>query len=168
MHRNTMPIFPPDCSLTTIDQRYDIWDTIGERNQPLGDLWPVWFEGDETLMRYMELLGKIPSIARFQIVILQVSPSGHEDIIAMGNTIPFFWPDISNQGSEAFAEPLETLPDGGFDTILSRGVLQAHARGEVSLESTLPIMSDQELYIPTSPPDGDTQHSIGTIRDCTA
>ncbi|KAG7008611.1 hypothetical protein G7Y79_00005g017520 [Physcia stellaris] len=145
-----MPILPPDCSLATIDQRCDIWDAICGSNQPLEALWPVWFEGDETQLRYMELLGKIPSIARFQIVVLQVSPSGHEDIIAMGNTIPFFWPEISNQGRKAFTETLETLPDGGFDTILSRGVLQAHARGEVSLESTLPITGDQELDIPTS------------------
>lgn len=145
-----MPILPSDCSLTTIDQRSDVWDDICGPNHPLEALWPVWFEGDETQMRYMDLLGKIPSIARFQIVILQVSPSGHEDIIAIGNTIPFFWPEISNQGSKAFAESLETLPDGGFDTILSRGVLQAQARGEVSLESTLPTTSDQELDVPTS------------------
>ena len=144
-----MPILPPDCSLTTIDQRSDIWDTL-DATHPLNTLWPAWFEGDESQTRYMDLLGKIPSLARFQIVILQNNPSGHEEVIAIGNTLPFFWPEISNQGSSAFPECLATLPDGGFDTILARGVLQAQVRDGVSHVSSTPITGDQELDLPTS------------------
>lgn len=148
LQQKMMPTVPPDCSITTLDLRPDIWDTINASTHPLAALWPVWSHKSKSYMRYFNLLGKTPSLARFQIVILQTDTSSQESVIASGHTVPFFWPEISNHGRKPPPECLATLPDGGFDTILARGVLQAHARGELSLGSTDPLTSDQELDLP--------------------
>ncbi|KAL8749880.1 MAG: hypothetical protein Q9199_007422 [Rusavskia elegans] len=71
----------------------------------------------------------------------------HENRTLKPPTVPFYWPEISSEGKKPSRKSLATLPDGGFDAILSRGVLQAQARGDLIFSD--PLAHHQELDLPT-------------------
>ncbi|XHG08879.1 hypothetical protein AWENTII_011968 [Aspergillus wentii] len=57
---------------------------------------------------------------------------GQETIAACGRSIPFYWPELDQIGGRVglstHPEVLKTLPDGGYDAILTRGFNQFLSR----------------------------------------
>ncbi|KAJ6000759.1 hypothetical protein N7481_001168 [Penicillium waksmanii] len=132
--------------LVTAAERPDLWHPT--HSDPSHGLFsfPQWSQG-AVFKRYYRQLGEIEELARYQTMIVRNSD---ERVVATGVCTPFFWPELAKAPTASLyshdtPECASTLPDGGWETILTRGVLQARARqGELPSDETLPLTGDQK------------------------
>ncbi|KFY17809.1 hypothetical protein V492_00365 [Pseudogymnoascus sp. VKM F-4246] len=123
----------------TAHSRPELWKVLRDETHPLNAAWPVFLDQDTCFQRYYRQLDKYDGLAEFQYAVVKES-CGYEKIVACGRSIPFYWPELDQVGGRAgldsHHEVLNTLPDTGYDAILSRGVNQYLRRqGILSLES---------------------------------
>ncbi|PLB49345.1 hypothetical protein P170DRAFT_447018 [Aspergillus steynii IBT 23096] len=138
----------PKYEIHNAKDRPDLWGTIEHPDHPLNTVWPVFIDQDETFTTYNPQLTQHEELARYQFMITETALDNSVSVVAYGQSVPFFWPEVKqaddNQPDREHPvgynchSILETLPDGGFDTILSRGVRQYLTRhglpgGSVSL-----------------------------------
>lgn len=130
----------------TAAERPDLWHpTHSDPNHGIFSF-PQWSQG-AVFKRYYRQLGEIEELARYQTMIVRNSD---ERVVATGVCTPFFWPELARAPTASLysydtPECALTLPDGGWETILTRGVLQARARqGELPSEETSPLTGDQK------------------------
>ncbi|KFZ18628.1 hypothetical protein V501_01108 [Pseudogymnoascus sp. VKM F-4519 (FW-2642)] len=139
--------------LRTAKERPDLWKALEELDHPLNALWPEFLDNDVPYKHYFGQLTKIPSLAKFQFVVVEHGVNGRETIIGLGRSIPFFWPELaettSTEQQSNASRLLDSLPDGGYDAILTRGVLQTLARE--SLPTTTLILSTDQPGIGIDP-----------------
>ena len=119
--------------------RPELWQVLEDETHPLNAAWPVFLDQDTCFQRYHRQLAKYDGLAEFQYAVVE-EICGHEKVIACGRSIPFYWPELDQVGGRAglnsHPELWNTLPDTGYDAILSRGVNQYLRRqGILSLES---------------------------------
>jgi hypothetical protein len=134
--------------LYTAQTRLDLWDALKDTNHPLNMAWPRFLENDLSQQHFSDTILKYSGLRKFQFAIVEPDPTGGETMIACGRSIPFFWPELEEVrdigGPSVYPHVLSSLPDGGWDTIVSRGIRQYFIREGLSL-SSLPILTrDQE------------------------
>ncbi|PLN86478.1 hypothetical protein BDW42DRAFT_200323 [Aspergillus taichungensis] len=116
----------------TAQSRPDLWPDWDNESHPFCSIWPKFFEGDLTDKFYLSKTRNYDELRKFQFFIVRQSPTEPEILVAFAQSIPFFWPELEaiggRTGLSSHPEVLQSLPDGGYDTILSRGVEQCHAR----------------------------------------
>ncbi|KAB8259061.1 hypothetical protein BDV32DRAFT_150773 [Aspergillus pseudonomiae] len=116
----------------TAQSRPDLWKVLEDPNHPLNAAWPLFLDQDIYFQYYCSQLNKIKAFACFQYIIVKVDNYGEEHIIACGRSVPFYWPELAKIGGKiALAQHpkvLHTLPDEGYDAILSRAFEQYFAR----------------------------------------
>lgn len=112
----------------TAQSRPDLWPDLNDESHPFCTIWANFLEGDLTDRFYFYKTRNYEELRRFQFFIVRQSPTEPETLVAFAQSIPFFWPELEaiggRTGLSSHPEVLQSLPDGGFDTILSRGVEQ--------------------------------------------
>ncbi|KAH8691176.1 hypothetical protein BGW36DRAFT_400522 [Talaromyces proteolyticus] len=103
-----------------------VWKDLDNPKHPLNLAWPEFLDQDETYKVYSPKLLEYPELSRYQFAVTRTNSSGRQQLIACARSIPFFWPELaevvdSEQDVYRSHKLLQTLPDGGYDTILSRG-----------------------------------------------
>lgn len=118
---------PGGLCLISAGARPDLFKLIHLNSAHPLNQWSSW--QSDSYVRHWKQLQALESLLPFQTVVLEDATG---DIIAASHSVPFFWPELpaeyvsgSSPVSRAWAC---TLPDGGWDAILARGVLQAKAR----------------------------------------
>ncbi|CAI7565845.1 unnamed protein product [Penicillium glandicola] len=111
--------------LHTAQSRPDLWEILKLPTHPLNAAWPVFIDQDNQL-------DSVEAFAPMQYAIVEIDTYGGEHIIACGRSVPFFWPELNRiggkKGLRQHPEVLHTLPDEGYDGILSRAFEQQLAR----------------------------------------
>ncbi|EZF33882.1 hypothetical protein H101_02565 [Trichophyton interdigitale H6] len=152
-------------------QRPDLLALVKKEDCPLIFMWPEFLDGAITTQRYFEKLYDFPQLAKYQLVAVHTL-DGTETIVGNGNCIPFFWRELAgirgdSKGSD-FARVLRTLPDGGFDTILARGVHQVIAREDTNkklepVALTHDQVKDMDSWTLTEPPNALSALAIAVL-----
>ncbi|EFQ96903.1 hypothetical protein MGYG_08826 [Nannizzia gypsea CBS 118893] len=146
MPANTDEKDPGKVTVYTGAQRPDLLALTKRDDCPLIYMWPEFLDGAITTQRHFEKLYDLPEFAKCQLVAVHTL-HGKETIVGNGNCIPFFWRELADIGNNSkasdFAAVLRTLPDGGFDTILARGVHQAVARKRKKKMEPVALTHDQ-------------------------
>lgn len=144
--KGTSASIPLGHRFVTAAERPDLWHpTHSDPNHGVFSF-PLWSQG-AVFKRYYRQLGEIKELARYQTMIIRNSD---ERVVATGVCTPFFWPELARAPTVSLyadgpPECASTLPDGGWETILARGVIQARARlGELPSDETLPLTGDQK------------------------
>jgi hypothetical protein len=134
-----------------VKERPDLWDTMEDPYHPLNTAWPAFLDQRITYQTYCPKLIEYDELARYQFVITETLPDGPASVVACARSIPFFWPEIrqgeENRKSKISRAVLETLPDGGYDTIPSRDVRQYLTRARLS-GAAVALTKDQEHDTP--------------------
>lgn len=129
----------------TAKERPDLWGALEDQDHPLNALWPKFLDNNVPFKHYFRQLTKIPSLAKYQFIIIEHEVNGRETIIGLGRSIPFFWPELAETSSTEqqsnASRLLGSLPDSGYDAILTRGVLQTLAREDLP---TLTMPADRK------------------------
>ncbi|KAJ5716403.1 hypothetical protein N7493_008314 [Penicillium malachiteum] len=136
-------------TIYTAFDRPDLLSALDHSDHPLNQLWPEFLDQDLTFQFFSRFLTRLKPLARFQFLAVETDPAtGNESVIGLARSIPFFWPDIATiQSVDSVSlsqnpKILQSLPDGGYDTILARGVQQCLAR-EGQLKEPLALTLDQ-------------------------
>ncbi|KAB8071264.1 hypothetical protein BDV29DRAFT_197466 [Aspergillus leporis] len=112
----------------TAQSRPDLWPVLDDPDHPFNAAWPAYFEGNKTGDFYLQRLINYDYLARFQHVMVWKNCDGKETPVACGHSVPFFWPELDAvkgcSDLASHADVLHSLPDGGFDTMISRAVEQ--------------------------------------------
>ncbi|KAG2420469.1 hypothetical protein HFD88_000081 [Aspergillus terreus] len=144
-----METLPDGCTLHTAESRPDLWETLKDPHHPLKLAWPEFLAHDIAFKRYHSKLKTLSSLARFQFAIVERTPEDEDDIIATGHSVPFFWPDLEQsvvgQSLSHSRHLLDTLPDGGYSSVLARGVHQAQVQETPLAGSTATTVDDENL-----------------------
>ncbi|PLB36845.1 GNAT family N-acetyltransferase [Aspergillus candidus] len=116
----------------TAQSRPDLWPDWNDRSHPFCTIWANFLRGDLTDDFYLSKTRNHEELRKFQFFIVRQSPAEPETLVAFAQSIPFFWPELEaiggRTGLSSDPEFLQSLPDGGYDTILSRGVEQCLVR----------------------------------------
>lgn len=119
----------PPYTIYTALSRPDLVDALDQPEHPLNLPWPEFLDQDLTYRIFSPFLFRLKPLARFQFLAVDRDPeTGKERVVGLFRSIPFFWPEIASTTSidSSYLSPnpqvLKTLPDGGYDTILARGV----------------------------------------------
>ncbi|KAL9637233.1 MAG: hypothetical protein Q9164_002319 [Protoblastenia rupestris] len=144
---------PIQYQLQSAQTRLDIWYALKEPSHPLNKAWPRFLKSNLTQKHFYDTLLERPGLRRYQFAATEPNPTGGETLIANGHSIPFFWPELEEArntgGLPANPHFLQRLLDGGWDTIVSRGVRQYLGREALS-SSSLPVLTtDQERDLMT-------------------
>lgn len=156
---------PSQCyQLHTAETRPDLWDAVEkDRDHPLNTAWPIFLDQDQSQVHFYNSILKYSGLRKFQFAIVARCPvTGRETTVAFGQSIPFFWPELEKEEEEKENEEAEvgdggsggllsahsriwqSLPDGGWDTIVSRGVRQYLAREGLLSSSALPVITKEQ------------------------
>ncbi|PLB53954.1 hypothetical protein P170DRAFT_482148 [Aspergillus steynii IBT 23096] len=127
--------------------------------------WPPFFRGSPTLNTYLPRLIDYTGLLRYQYVMVWQDHTGQETLVANAYSMPFFWPELAEfqhrkshdsdtAGTDKTSLPgedgirvLDTLPDGGYETILARAVEQFFVRQNLPAMSP-PLTHDQARDMP--------------------
>ncbi|RSL52250.1 hypothetical protein CEP54_011026 [Fusarium duplospermum] len=114
--------------LYTAHTRPDLWDHLQDPNHPLNTAWPYFLERDQTLLSLSSHICKFQGLRKFQYVISERNDAGDEELVACGRSIPFFWHELrgveKDGGLDLNPRLFQSLPDGGWDTMVARGIRQ--------------------------------------------
>ncbi|KAJ5814022.1 uncharacterized protein N7503_000772 [Penicillium pulvis] len=118
--------------LYTAQSRPDLWEILKSPSHPLNAAWPTFIDQDKYFQHYCSQLDRFEAFAPMQYAIVDVDTHGGEHIIACGRSVPFYWPELDRiggkRGLRQHPEILHSLPDEGYDGILSRAFEQQLAR----------------------------------------
>ncbi|KAF4629505.1 hypothetical protein G7Y89_g8644 [Cudoniella acicularis] len=133
----------PLCQVHTAETRPDLWDALKDENHPLNQAWPLFLDQDLSQQHFTPKLLQYRGLRKFQFAVVELDQTGHEILVACARSVPFFWPELEEirDGNvrELSAHPdiLQSLPDGGWDTIISRGIRQYCFRENISTISPI-------------------------------
>jgi GNAT superfamily N-acetyltransferase len=113
-----MTIDDDQFAIASAEQRPDLIPAFAELATPV---WPSFIAGDRAIVDHWDRLFCI-GLARFQFLVLRVTRSGAEQVVATSNSVPFFWAHPDDDAS---------LPDDGWDAVLTAGV-EAFAAGRTA------------------------------------
>lgn len=123
--------------LYTAQSRPELWKQLEDERHPLNTSWPLFLDQDTCYKKYCSRLSEYDGLQEFQFAIVE-QDLDCETIVACGRSIPFYWPELDEVGGRSrYQKVLHSLPDGGYDSILTRGVQQYLRRqGLVSKTAT--------------------------------
>ena len=137
----------PKFQLHTAQSRPDLWDALQDPSHPLNDVWPEFLGNDLSQKYYSDTFTRYHGLRKFQYAIVETDTlDGPEIVIACARSIPFYWPDLEKFGSAGGSldtDILHSLPDGGYDTIVARGMQQYFIREGLST-SSLPTFTKEQ------------------------
>ncbi|KAJ4328813.1 hypothetical protein N0V84_000823 [Fusarium piperis] len=114
--------------LHTAHTRPDLWDHLQDPSHPLNAAWPYFLDQDATQVNLSANICKFQGLRKFQYVISERNDEGDEELVACGRSIPFFWQELRDAerdgGLDLNPHLFKSLPDGGWDTIVARGIRQ--------------------------------------------
>ncbi|KAK1148080.1 hypothetical protein N8T08_010715 [Aspergillus melleus] len=140
----------------SLNSRSDLLRALERHQDTLKQPWPAFFHGSPTLTTYLPRLIDYTGLLRYQYVMVWQDHTGQETLVAHARSVPFYWPELAdfhrrqpqpNITSPSLTEEdgqrvLDTLPDGGYETILSRAVEQFFVRHGLPAMSP-PLTHDQ-------------------------
>ncbi|KAE8347665.1 hypothetical protein BDV24DRAFT_157142 [Aspergillus arachidicola] len=148
----------------TAQSRPDLWKSLEDPTHPLNAAWPLFLDQDIYFQHYCNQMSKIEAFACFQYAVVQVDDYGQEHIIACGRSIPFYWPELAKVGGKIglaqHPKVLHTLPDEGYDAILSRAFEQYYAREGIFQDTDRPTSFNDPAAARTEPPNALSAISI--------
>ncbi|KAE8131036.1 hypothetical protein BDV38DRAFT_276307 [Aspergillus pseudotamarii] len=148
----------------TAQNRPDLWKVLEDPTHPLNAAWPLFLDQDIYFQHYCSQLNKNKAFACFQYAIVKLGDYAEEQIIACGRSIPFYWPELAKVGGKmALAQHpkvLHTLPDEGYDAILSRGFEQHFAREGIAPDTDRPAPFNDPAAARTEQPNALSAISI--------
>ncbi|QMW44460.1 hypothetical protein G4B11_007880 [Aspergillus flavus] len=148
----------------TAQSRPDLWKSLEDPTHPLNAAWPLFLDQDIYLQHYCSQLSKIEAFACFQYAIVQIDDYDQEHIIACGRSLPFYWPELAKVGGKIglaqHPKVLHTLPDEGYDAILSRAFEQYYAREGIFQDTDRPTSFNDPPAARTEPPNALSAISI--------
>lgn len=123
--------------ICTARQRPDLLKGLDQPEHPLNRLWPKFLDQDPIFEKYVPYLTQIDYFAQYQFLAIEkCDVTNEEQVIGMARSIPFFWQDISDLHPSSrlsdHRKLLHTLPESGYDAILSRGIEQHLAQEGLS------------------------------------
>ena len=115
--------------LYTADMRPDLWQFLDDPSHPLNKAWPYFLDQDGTQKHLSTRLCDFVNLRKFQCVVVEYNTeTGEEELIACSRSIPFYWAELDqlgpSNGLDTHPDISQTLPDGGWDTIVARGIRQ--------------------------------------------
>ena len=132
----------------TAETRPDLWNALEDFSHPLNSAWPRFLDHDPSQQHFANTVLRYEEFRKFQYAIVEKDEKTLEEtIVARGASIPFFWPElqiIHNLDDLPSSDVPQTLPDGGWDTIVSRGIRQLLNRKGLSTTSKPVLTADQE------------------------
>lgn len=132
------------------ETRLDLWEGLSDLNHPLNKVWPRFLVNELTAQNFSRKINQFEGLRKYQFTIVERDPTtGAEVVVARARSVPFFWPELDEVqqwgGISAHPHVLKTLPDGGWGTIVSRGIRQHLAREGLPASSVPPPLTrDQE------------------------
>lgn len=145
---------PSRYQLHTAETRLDLWDALKDPQNPLNKAWPRFLDNDLSQKHFSDSILAHSGLRKFHFAITELDHTGNETMIACGRSVPFFWPELEQirDVTQLSAHPriAQTLPDGGWDTIVSRSIRQYLIRQGLPASSLKVLTRDQEQDLPTS------------------
>ncbi|KAH8432885.1 GNAT family N-acetyltransferase [Aspergillus melleus] len=140
----------------SLNSRSDLLRTLERHQDTLKQPWPAFFHGSPTLTTYLPRLIDYTGLLRYQYVMVWQNHTGQETLVAHARSVPFYWPELAgfhrrqpphlnptiSLAGEDGQRVLNSLPDGGYETILSRAVEQFFVRHGLPAMSP-PLTHDQ-------------------------
>ncbi|KAI9038138.1 uncharacterized protein KD926_011273 [Aspergillus affinis] len=141
----------------SLNSRSDLLRALERHQDTLKQPWPAFFHGSPTLTTYLPRLIDYTGLLRYQYVMVWQDHTGQETLVAHARSVPFYWPELADfhrrqpdtipsrspsLAGEDGQRVLESLPDGGYETILSRAVEQFFVRQGLPAMSP-PLTHDQ-------------------------
>lgn len=112
----------------TAHTRPDLWDHLQDPNHPLNTAWPYFLEQDKTLLNLSRSICDFSGLRKFQYLVSEHNDAGGEELVAYGHSIPFFWQELCEAEKDGRLDLnphlFQSLPDGGYDTMVARGIRQ--------------------------------------------
>lgn len=135
--------------LYTAETRLDLWEGLSDLKHPLNKVWPSFLLHELTAQSFSRKINQFEGLRKFQFTIVERGPAGEELVVARARSVPFFWPEFEeirdSGGISAHPHVLNSLPDGGWGTIVSRGIRQHILREGLPPSSVPPpLTKDQE------------------------
>ena len=137
--------------LCTAYTRPDRWEALSDPKHPLNTAWPLFLDHDAVQVQFANQLLQYDELRKFQFAVMEYDPDAGETMIALGRSIPYYWPELEdiNDTSSLSECPhiLRSLPDRGWDSIVSRGIRQYRTReglSPVSAQQTLALDEDSD------------------------
>ncbi|KAL7271619.1 hypothetical protein RUND412_005608 [Rhizina undulata] len=112
----------PSIEIIRVPERPELLQGIGnDPDHPLRKVWPLYIINSKLATHYFGIQSKEPALCHWKfIAVAKVSNPNDEhkqppkeEIVAMGNAIPFYWETPNDSSS---------LPDSGWDEIFKSGV----------------------------------------------
>ena len=143
----------PKIAICSAHEKPHYWDALKDVKHPLNQVWPRFMDHDPSFKCYFKKILEYEWLRKFQLAVIEQGLDGEEIIVASGNSIPFFWPEINGVGNaddlQACPQILNSLPDGGWDTIVARGIRQHHSRHGLPLVDLPVLTRDQDSDMAT-------------------
>lgn len=127
-----MPSADDQFAIVSVEQRPDLLPAFDALGAPV---WPAFIDGDAAIVEHWDRLFD-RGLSRFQFMALRAGPAGGEQVVATSNSVPFVWSDPGDDGS---------LPDDGWDAVLTSGVEAFTAGAKPNALSALSIVVAPEL-----------------------
>ncbi|KAK2749371.1 hypothetical protein FQN57_006303 [Myotisia sp. PD_48] len=118
-----MESLPEGYRIVSAEDRPDITQLVeSDLEHPTRTVWPEYILQNISCCDQAWQTVEGEAFAKFQFYLLKVGDEGQESVIGSANSIPFFWPELVS--SSPSQEVLDTLPDGGLSTVITRGARQ--------------------------------------------
>lgn len=130
--------------LFTANSRPELWKQFEDDDHPLNAAWPLFLDQDTCYQKYAKGLAEYEGLAEYQFAIVERNHDG-ETIVACGRSIPFYFPELDDNKFTK-EEALQTLPEGGYDAILTRGIEQYRRRLSPDLAVATPIHKSNHYF----------------------
>ncbi|KAL8725771.1 MAG: hypothetical protein Q9181_006293 [Wetmoreana brouardii] len=129
-------------------ERPDCWDALLDAKHPLNKAWPRFLDHDLSQQHFYDKILDYSWLRRFQFAIIERDPAGEEALVACGRSIPFFWPELDEASDtdtlSASPRILQSLPNGGWDTMVARGLRQFLVRERLPSSALPTLTPDQD------------------------
>ncbi|KAL8998123.1 MAG: hypothetical protein Q9169_002744 [Polycauliona sp. 2 TL-2023] len=152
----------PTRYLCTAYTHPDRWDALSDPKHPLNTAWPLFLDHDAVQFQFANQILQYKELRKFQLALMESHPDRGETMIALGRSIPFYWPELDKVEDTStlstLPHVLRSLPDRGWDSIVLRGMRQ-HCMRE-----GLPLLSPPPASAVDQDSDSDSRTSYSTRK----
>ncbi|KAI4127330.1 MAG: hypothetical protein LQ338_003253 [Usnochroma carphineum] len=143
----------PEHHLYSAYTRPDWWNVLQDPNHPLNQAWPRFLDNDAVQVQLANNILSYRGLNKYQFAIVEQDVDGRETMVACARSLPFYWPELDEvkdiQTLSTNARVLGSLPDGGWDSIVSCGIRQHCVREGLPMPDLPPATSRTQLDVAT-------------------